>query len=141
MEIIEVIHQLISEFPNMHGTVLIAQDKEVLYHEGFSYRDAPFPTDKNAQHLIASVTKQFTAAALLKALLDKNFKQNPLQEDDQTLKTAVIHDLRKPLAAFFMGTMPCDAGHASGHTPISNWRPGGGESLHAPTHAPSESPR
>lgn len=105
MEIIEVIHQLISEFPNMHGTVLIAQGKEVLYHEGFSYRDAPFPTDKNAQHLIASVTKQFTAAALLKAFLDKNFKQNPLQEDDQTLKTAVIHDLRKPLAAFFMGTM------------------------------------
>lgn len=100
-----IIEETLIEFPLMHGTVMVARGNEVLYHEGFSYPDAPFSTDKNAQYLIASVTKHFTAAALLKALYDRQVQkghggQSISINDTAALKGFIFNDLKKPLSAF-----------------------------------------
>ena len=67
-----VVEEALKNFPSLHGTILVAQDNEILYHQSFFYPKAPFLTDQHAQYPIASITKQFTAVALLKALYDKH---------------------------------------------------------------------
>ena len=70
LEIISIVDEILSGFSKIHGTVLIAKNDEVILHQSFSYLGAPLKVDKYSQYLIASITKQFTAAALLKALYD-----------------------------------------------------------------------
>jgi CubicO group peptidase (beta-lactamase class C family) len=85
-QITDIVAELLTEFPNLHGTVMIAKGNKILWHHGFSYADAPLKTDKNSQYLIASITKQFTAAALLKTLYDT--QQN------------VLENLQKPVTSW-----------------------------------------
>lgn len=56
------------------GSILIATDKEIIYKKCFGYADITkkTPISFNTQFLAGSVTKQFAAVAILKALLDKN---------------------------------------------------------------------
>ncbi len=86
-EIASIVAGILAEFPAMHGTVVVAKGNEILWHQGFSYPDAPLNTDKHAQYLIASITKQFTAVALLKALYDKQ-------------PHGVLKNLQKPLVTW-----------------------------------------
>ena len=86
-EIDSIVAEILAEFPAMHGTVMVAKENKILWHQGFSYPDAPLNTDKHAQYLIASLTKQFTAVALLKALYDRQAHR-------------VLENLQKPLVTW-----------------------------------------
>ncbi|GAA4823864.1 serine hydrolase domain-containing protein [Algivirga pacifica] len=66
-------HQLDSIFQRMHshrgfnGTVLVAQKGDILYQEAFGYKNfrSREKMDKDAIFQLASVSKQFTAAAIM----------------------------------------------------------------------------
>lgn len=88
------ITQSIESFVKDHtvnGTIAAAIGNNLIYGKGFGIADdkANVPCDLQTQYNIASVTKQFTAAALLKALYDGN----PSLE---ALKRA----LHRPLSAY-----------------------------------------
>ena len=96
-KILTAIEKFLPEYPNMHGEVAIAYEHEIVYYEKFSYSDAPWETYKQAQYLIGSITKQFTAVALLKSLYDK---KNSLSRDAGELKSAIQDELQKPILSF-----------------------------------------
>lgn len=56
---------LLQQFSNLHGVVTVARDDHILFSQGFSSSFVPSPTCET-QYLIASLTKNFTSAALLK---------------------------------------------------------------------------
>jgi CubicO group peptidase (beta-lactamase class C family) len=64
------INKILAEFPDIHGTVIVAIGNQVLWHQGFSLSKAPVTADKNSQYLVASLTKTFTAIAILKTFLE-----------------------------------------------------------------------
>src|SRR5579872_3671700 len=75
------------------GTVLIATNKEIIYKKCFGYADISkkIPISNNTQFLAGSVTKQFAAVAILKAVLDKNINDN----DHTKIKDRIQADLNK----------------------------------------------
>lgn len=95
MKIKDILHKYL----DMHGEIAVSCGDQILYHEIFSYPDAPWVVNKNSQYLIGSITKQFTAAAILKALYDR---QTTLEanNDIKTLKTLIEKDLQKPVSHF-----------------------------------------
>ncbi len=64
-----VAEDLLLKFPDIHGNVIVAHQDQVLYFESFA-SSGNIKADKNAQYLIASVTKNFTSAAVLKLLFE-----------------------------------------------------------------------
>lgn len=56
------------------GSIIVATNKKTLYKKCFGYADfsKKIPVSMRTQFLTGSVTKQFTAVAILKALLQKN---------------------------------------------------------------------
>lgn len=86
-EIASIIAKILPEFPIMHGTVMVAKENKILWHHRSCYSDAPLNTNKHEQYLIASITKQFTAVALLKTLYDKQ-------------PHSVLKNLQKPLVTW-----------------------------------------
>lgn len=94
-----VAEDLLRKFPDIHGSVIVAHQDQVLYHKSFA-SPGNIKEDKNAQYLIASVTKNFTSAAVLN-LLFAHFG------DD------ISYALNKPLSDFlsedhpiWLGEMP-----------------------------------
>ncbi|MBY0293216.1 MAG: beta-lactamase family protein [Alphaproteobacteria bacterium] len=74
---VEKILQGIENFERSHilnGTLLVAVGNKVVYEKGFGIADVvtKTPCTVDTQYNIASVTKQFTAAALLRVLYDAN---------------------------------------------------------------------
>jgi CubicO group peptidase (beta-lactamase class C family) len=64
-----VAEDLLLKFPDIHGSVIVAHQDQVLYFESFAFH-GNIKADKNAQYLIASVTKNFTSVAILKLLFE-----------------------------------------------------------------------
>lgn len=64
-----VAEDLLLKFPDIHGNVIVAHQDQVLYFESFA-SSGNIKADKNAQYLIASVTKNFTSASVLKLLFE-----------------------------------------------------------------------
>lgn len=87
------------DFTDMHGELAVSIGDDILYHESFTYADAPWTVNKNSQYLIASVTKQFTATALLKALYDKQIALG-MSQDAETLKKLIQDYLHKSVSFF-----------------------------------------
>jgi CubicO group peptidase (beta-lactamase class C family) len=94
-KILSVIDSALLEYSNMHGEIAVAYEKNILWHHSFSYNDAPWVAPKNSQYLIGSITKQFTAVALLKALEDLDDKSNKDAHEN------IIDALHKPISSFF----------------------------------------
>lgn len=71
-----VIDELIKNM-NHSGSILIATPKEIIYKKCFGFADIvrQIPISFKTQFLAGSVTKQFTAVAILKALLGKKKNQ------------------------------------------------------------------
>ncbi|MBY0500980.1 MAG: beta-lactamase family protein [Alphaproteobacteria bacterium] len=71
---------------SLNGTLAIAQGRNIVYEKSFGMADfeANTPCTSNTQYNIASVTKQFTAAALLHLLYDANSSVTTLQTALQT---------------------------------------------------------
>lgn len=67
----ETIDELIK---NQNGVILIATPNEIIYEKylGFADINKKIPVDSNTQFLTGSVTKKFTAVAMLKALSNSN---------------------------------------------------------------------
>src|SRR5580692_7854261 len=93
------VKRILPRFSDMHGEIAVSCGDQILYHENFSYIDAPWVVNKNAQYLIGSVTKQFTAAAILQALYDRQITLDA-DNDAKTLKTLIEKDLQKPVSHF-----------------------------------------
>lgn len=96
----------------LRGTILVAEGENALYSQSFGFADeeACILNTAKTQYLIGSITKQFTAAALLKALYDKRAL---LIKDEAILKAAIQKDLNKPVSQYlprdceiWEGTMP-----------------------------------
>jgi CubicO group peptidase (beta-lactamase class C family) len=96
---LDAVNKTLSNFKDMHGEIAVSYEDEILYNESFTYADAPWMVDKNSQYLIASVTKQFTATALLKVLHDKQIVPG-VSQDAKALKDRVQEDLHKPVSYF-----------------------------------------
>ena len=67
-DISESIDAYFRKVPNFSGNVLIAQKGEVVYNQSYGYADREFKilNDENTRFKIASITKPFTAMAMLK---------------------------------------------------------------------------
>ena len=65
---------------DFHGTVLMIKDKDTILHKGYCYSDRKWkiPTNRNMAYNIASVSKAFTAIAILKLAEEGNLSLQDL---------------------------------------------------------------
>src|SRR5881394_2601543 len=101
------ITQSIESFVEDHtvnGTIAAAIGDSLIYGKGFGTADdkANVPCNLQTQYNIASVTKQFTAASLLKALYDGNPSLEALKSALQRPLSAYL----TPEDALWEGSMP-----------------------------------
>ena len=98
-----------------YGTLLVATKDEVIYTRSFGFADMvkQIPDAENTQYLIGSVSKQFTAVAILKALYDQNIRNGYDKKDVNSLKSKIQADLNKPISYYlpnehniWAGSMP-----------------------------------
>ncbi len=108
------IKHILPNFTDMHGEIAVSHGDDIIYHGSFSYADAPSRVSKNAQYLIGSVTKQFTAVALLKSFYDRQIALDA-KNDVETLNRVVKNDLTKPVSFF----LPKD--HQVWNGSMPNW--------------------
>src|SRR6185312_5595307 len=78
-----------------NGIVFVSTNKEIIYKKSFGYADRSkkIPVSTDTQFLTGSVTKQFTAVAILKSLLDKNSDEG----DPVKLKARIQAELNNPI--------------------------------------------
>lgn len=86
----------------LSGTILVGRQDEVVYAQSFGFADiaAKIPNSIDTQYFIGSVTKQFAAVALLKALLDSNIQNGIDKNDVSSLKKRIQVDLNRPVAHY-----------------------------------------
>lgn len=103
-KVLAAVKQILPKFTDMHGEIAVASRENIIYHEHFSYADAPILVAKNSQYLIGSVTKQFTAAALLKSLYDKHSALETALGTKNVSEAAVLkavkNNLQQPVSFF-----------------------------------------
>jgi CubicO group peptidase (beta-lactamase class C family) len=113
-KILTAVNKLLPHFTDMHGEIAVSCGDDILYHEGFTYADAPWSVGKNSQYLVGSVTKQFTAAALLKSFYDRHIASGA-HHDDETLKKLIQNDLHSSVSYFLSQEHQIWGGH------MPNW--------------------
>ncbi len=113
-KVLTAVNKLLPHFPDMHGEIAVSCGDDLIYHESFTYADAPWSVSKNSQYLIGSVTKQFTAAALLKSFYDRHIASET-GHNDETLKRFIQNDLHRSVSFF----LPQEHQVWNGHMP--NW--------------------
>lgn len=93
-KITNTINELLNHMQHS-GSVFVATNKEIIYKKCFGYADISkkIPVSTNTQFLVGSVTKQFTAVAIIKALLDKNINKN----DHTKLKDLIQAELNNTI--------------------------------------------
>lgn len=91
----------------MSGCVLIAKSQDIIYTkcEGYLNVEKQTKLDLNSEFMIGSISKQFTAVALLKALSNQ-FSHLPPDEQIKSIKA----ELFKPISAFLPSNHPIWAG-------------------------------
>lgn len=96
----------------IHGSLLMSQQGEIVFSEGYGYsnREKGLENSDKTQFLAASITKQFTAAALIK-LLYLNEKESKGASSDAVLDN-LNKKLNKPLAAYLSNNDPIWGGVA-----------------------------
>ncbi|RKS53524.1 CubicO group peptidase (beta-lactamase class C family) [Gillisia mitskevichiae] len=64
---IEDLMTLYSEYGQFNGSVLVAEDGEIIYKNGFGKANMEWdiPNDENTKHRLGSITKQFTSMLIL----------------------------------------------------------------------------
>jgi len=83
-----IIDELVNHMQHS-GAIIVATNKKTIYKKYFGYADIPkkIPISQDTQLLAGSVTKQFTAVAILKALFDKNTYKNDHKKIKDNIKT------------------------------------------------------
>lgn len=82
------------------GALIVATNKDTIFKKYLGYADISkqTPISSETQFLVGSVTKQFTAVAILKALLAKNIDQNKVDKNDHLkLKERIQEDLNNTI--------------------------------------------
>ena len=86
----------------INGSVLVAHGEDIIFAEGFGVADDKLDqfNNVNTQFLIGSLTKQFTAAVLLRSLYDREKSVNPELTDSELVQhiTEILH---QPLSYLF----------------------------------------
>ncbi|NNM59959.1 MAG: beta-lactamase family protein [Legionellales bacterium] len=105
MKIKKTIHDVINGLlPTMepNGTLLVALNEEIIYKQCFGFADMANKTlvTFDTQFLAGSVTKQFTAAAILKALLDISLQNGIDKNDLANLKNNIQAKLAHAVAHY-----------------------------------------
>jgi CubicO group peptidase (beta-lactamase class C family) len=92
----------LSKNMNLNGTILVGKKDETIYTQHFGFADiaANIPVSTDTQYFVGSVTKQFAAVALLKALLDINIQNGIDKNDVNSLKNSIQVDLNRPVAYY-----------------------------------------
>ena len=70
-----LISNIESLYPDLHGELLIAINGQSVFNKAYNCQEQLYPINLGMNYLIGSITKQFTAAAILRILS----KQNQLQ--------------------------------------------------------------
>lgn len=101
----------------LSGTILIAVENEVVASQciGFADKHAGIKCGLNTQYLIASITKQFVAVAVLKTLYALANKNKENQNDVGKLEKSIRDLLNKPISYY----LPNDSALWSNNMP--NW--------------------
>jgi len=124
--IVEVSVNNSSKMMTPSGTILVGNNNVSIYTRSFGFADMATKQhdSTNTQYLIGSVTKQFTAAALLKALYDKAIKSGIPDHETKKLEEYIQSDLHKPISSLDMlpvnhpvwaGSMPAWANKVTPH--------------------------
>lgn len=92
---------------------MIAQERNVCFARAYGFSDAVknHLNNVNTQFLIGSVTKQFTAAAVLKSLYEQERVDYPEITEDQLVEN-VRYKLHSPLSQFLPQDDPLWEGHS-----------------------------
>lgn len=85
-----------------YGSILAGDNKSIIYSQSFGYADikSRAPNTTTTQFLIGSVTKQFTAVAILRALYDQALNTGLAKDDTASLNEAIKTELHKPISHF-----------------------------------------
>ena len=113
-QIEEVLQAFQRDGGKLNGSLLVAKGKRVIVSKGFGMADASLEQHNSVktQFLIGSITKQFTAAALLKSFYDQEISLNSELSEEDLLKQ-VNSLLSKPLHTY----LPKDDPIWEGETP------------------------
>lgn len=106
-EVNNTINDLVANMqPN--GTILVACQDEIIFEKGFGVADLLNETGaaSDTQYLLASVSKQFTAVALLKAIYDKNIRAGLSERDLVTLQKHISIDLNSTISHYLPAEHP-----------------------------------
>lgn len=118
-KITNIINELVSHM-KQSGAVLVATNKEIIYEKCFGYADISkkIPVSIETQFLAGSVTKQFTAVAILKALLDKDINKNGHTSLKKNIQLELSNTIEHYLPAeheIWNGSMPAWANTVTMH--------------------------
>ncbi|HEV2601757.1 MAG TPA: serine hydrolase [Candidatus Babeliales bacterium] len=99
LQIIEIIRSFNDD---LHGSLAVAKGNHLIWRGGFTYDNAPLTTFEHQQYLIASITKQFTAAGLLRYLyIHERAVQETPADQQQTILDSITQSLHTPLIKLF----------------------------------------
>lgn len=113
----EQIQAVLDEFTaqggKINGSLLVAQGNDIIFAKGFGFADDIIGqfNDVNTKFLIASITKQFTAAAVLKALYEREKVLYP-EFCQAELVQKVVEALHQPLIDYLPINDPAWGGDA-----------------------------
>lgn len=107
----KTVNDLVSNIqPN--GTILVAYQDEIIFEQGFGIADLSHQivSASDTQYLLASASKQFTAAALLKAIYEKNIQAGLSEADLVNLQEHIQIDLNRAISYYLPEEHPIWAG-------------------------------
>jgi len=109
-KITNTVNELVNHMQHS-GSVIVATNKETIYKKCLGYADISkkIPVSISTQFLAGSVTKQFAAVAVLKALLDKNINENDHAKRKDRIQVELNNTIEHFLPAeheIWNGSMP-----------------------------------
>ncbi len=114
------IQQFLSDYSaarKLNGTIIVAEGDKIVAEQNLGFADLKSGSEctRDTQYQIGSVTKQFTAAAVLQAFYDLALSSGTRPADNTGLISAVKKSLQQPIAYF----LPENSAWWSGKMP--NW--------------------
>jgi CubicO group peptidase (beta-lactamase class C family) len=97
----------------LSGTILASKGNDIVASKNFGFADssANIKCHTDTQYLIGSVTKQFTAVALLRALYDDAIANDLARDDVHAIEKIINESLNKPISNYLSSNHKIWAGH------------------------------
>jgi len=86
----------------LSGTIMVSKDSDIIANQNFGFADssANIKCCTNTQYLIGSVTKQFTAVALLRALYDNAIASGITKDNTSAIEKRIKENLNEPISNY-----------------------------------------